>query len=227
MRRAAGQLPGGESSRTLAWAGMGGALWLLLLPVSLDSPAESGLIVRWLLLAILVLCPLGLHLAATPDRLGQPARPYRLAVLAHPAAALLAVVSLLLAPGPLAGLLALPWLGWTLLVAGFGFWRLLPRGFVRADEACIDLGLIYLAVGGFWLLIWRLGLSLFGFGPTVAALTAVHFHVAGLVALVLAGLAGRALAATASDAERWYRPVALAVMVGPPLIALGITFSFA
>ncbi|HLH24319.1 MAG TPA: YndJ family protein [Chloroflexota bacterium] len=203
-------------------AGLGAAIWLAWLP---RLAAEQGQVAALLLFAVLVLVPLALALAATPDRAGRHAWPYRAAVFAQPAAALLAAGSFLLPPSPAAALLALPWLLCTGLVALFGLWRLLPRGLSPAAEVCLDAGLVYLPIGGAWLVLARLGARPLGFSDVIVLLTAVHFHYAGFVAPLLAAMAGRALPDRKGLAARAYRAVAAGVVAGPPLLAAGFTFS--
>jgi hypothetical protein len=214
-------------------AGLGAAVWLGWLAV---FAGKQGPIATLLLFAVLVLVPLALPLAATPDRAGRHVLVYRAAVYAQPAAALLVAVSFMLAPGVGAALLV------TGLVALFGLWRLrrrvLPGGRAwrlgglscsavagSAAEVCLDAGLLYLPIGGVWLVVARLGMRPLDFPDVIVLLTAVHFHYAGFIAPLLAAMAGRALPANKCWARRAYRMVAAGVMAGPPLLAAGITYS--
>lgn len=143
----------------------------------------------------------------------------------QPFGAAIVIASFLLPQGILAAMLASVWLLVTGLIALFGLARLLSRGIVPAEEACLDVGLIYLVVGGGWLVIARYGLQPLGFGDTIVLLTAVHFHYAGFAAPLLAGLAGRML----HESSRWirwvFRITFVCVVAGTPLVAAGITFS--
>jgi hypothetical protein len=214
-----------RSPRLIAVAGV--AVWLASLVLLPGLGETSGTIARLLALAVLVLVPLALALAATPDRDGRHPWVYRAAVRAQPFAALFAVLAFFLPAGALAALLALPWLACTGLAALFGLARLLPRGLVRADEACFDAALLYLPVGAVWLLFARAGLRPLGFADVIVLLTAVHFHFTGFALLIVAGCTGRFLAAQHAPAYAWFRPVAAALILGTPLIAIGITFSLA
>jgi hypothetical protein len=100
----------------------------------------------------------------------------------------------------------------------------LPRGFHPAEEVSIDFGLVYLPVGGVWLVMSRLGLQAFGFGDTIVLLTAVHFHFAGFAAPILAGLAGRFIEAPVF-ARQIFRVSIAFLIIGIPLVATGITAS--
>jgi hypothetical protein len=128
-------------------------------------------------------------------------------------AAGLAAVSFSFAPGVGAGLLALPWLGATAALAVYGFVRL-------RTETAIAAGFLFLPVGGAWFVLSRLGASPMGFREPIVLLTAVHFHYAAFVTLVLVGLAGRVL-----GSGRIHRAVVAGTIAGTPLLAAGITFS--
>jgi hypothetical protein len=203
----------------------GSLVWLLLFAIPLSADATTAGIERLLLLAVLVVTPLALPLAGPADRAGRKALPYWAAVRGQPFAAALVVICFLLPAGVLAGLLAAGWLLVTGCVAAYGLVRLLSRGNLRADELCIDAGLLYLPVGAVWLLSARLGLNPLGFDDTIVILTAVHFHYAGFAAPLLAGLAGRLIAATRPAAWGLFRPVAGGVIAGIALVAMGITLA--
>ena len=144
-----------------------------------------------LLLAPFVIVPMGLRLAATPNRDGRHPASYRAAVwLALPAAVSL-MASFAMAPSRLAGVLAFPWLGVTLLAAIFGARRVAQRGVGPSEELCIDVALLFLAVGGAWGVLCRGFERPLGFDGLVATLTAVHFHYAGFTLCLFVGLAGR------------------------------------
>jgi hypothetical protein len=70
-----------------------------------------------------------------------------------------------------------------------------------------------------------LGANPLGFGDTIVLLTAVHFHYAGFVVSILAGMAGRALVSSTSALRSIFRLAAAGIGMGVPLVALGITFS--
>src|SRR5262245_43609119 len=109
-----------------------------------------------LLLASLVIVPLGLGLAVSPD-LRDRSWPWRMAVRLQFPAALALMASVALPAGVAAVLLAVPWLVTTGLVALHGLWRL-RRGSQATSEVCLDAGLLSLAVGGIWTAIARAGL---------------------------------------------------------------------
>ena len=80
---------------------------------------------------------------------------------------------------------SLPWLLVTALVALLGLQRILKRGLAPIEETAIDVGLLYLPVGGGWLVLSSAGLTPMNFSAEIVLLTAVHFHFAGFSAAVL------------------------------------------
>src|SRR4051812_23743633 len=92
-----------------------------------------------LLLASLVIVPLGLGLVVSSD-LRDRSRPWRMAVRLQFPAALALTASVALPAGVAAVLLAVPWLVTTGLVALHGFSRLW-RGSHATPEVCVDAGL--------------------------------------------------------------------------------------
>ena len=204
---------------------LAGALaWLFLLVLLPAEPQTIALITRLLLLAVLVFVPLALGLVAT-SRPARAAGHLRLAVCVQPFAAAAVVAAFLLPAGVLAGVLALSWLLFAGIVALLGLTRFFDGEVRDAAEQCIDVSLLLLPIGGFWLAMARFGVRPLGFGDTIVLLTAVHFHYAGFALLILAGLAGRRLRAGAPAVWRIFRLVAAGLIAGVPLVALGITFS--
>jgi YndJ-like protein len=203
---------------------VGAVAWAIILFVRTSTSYETELIDKILLLGVLIIVPLALYLVAMPDESGRHVLPYRLAVIAQPFGAAAAVASFFMPQGRPAALLAALWLIVTALIALFGFWRLLFRGVLTANELCIGAGLIYLPVGGMWFFMSRFGIQPLGFGDTIVLLTAVHFHFAGFAAPILAGLAGRTLD-DRGRATQLFQLAAAGIIAGTPIIATGITLS--
>ena len=145
------------------------------------------------LLAPFVTVPLGLRLAATPDRRGVDPLSWRVARILQLPAAIALAASFHFPTSRLAAGLALPWLVVTFLAAAFGMRRLVTRGIGPSEELCIDVALFFLAVGGVWAVLTRAVPRPLGFDPIVGLLTAIHFHYAGFALVLLVGLAGRRL----------------------------------
>lgn len=114
--------------------------------------------------------------------------------------------------------LASVYLLFTLFVAGCGLIRFLNRGFTHLEEFLIDMGLIYLAVGGAWFFAYESGMDT-GFSPMITWLTGIHFHYAAFLLPVFVGLIGRICKSV------FYKWVAASVLISPVIVAMGITFS--
>lgn len=216
-----------ERILNLWWVSLlaGSVIWLVELRRFLGIPTFFGQLNLLLLLAALIVTPLALRLLAQPDPDGRHSRWYVLAVALQPIAALLLVASLSRPSGLLAGVLAVGWLLLTVLVALYGLSRLRQRGLAPIAETCLDFALLYLPIGGFWTVLARLGVPFLQFDQLIVHLTAEHFHYIPLGGLLLTGLVGRKLPPTARVARRVYQFLAVSVIVGPMVVALGITFS--
>ncbi|WP_276273357.1 YndJ family protein [Haloarcula litorea] len=210
-----GEVPG--VAVTDASAVGGAVLWTALVAAGTFGPVE-----RALALAPLVLVPLGLGMAATAAFGGAAGRLVGAAAWLQPVGAVLLAASLALPVGGVpAAALATPWL---LVAAAIGFAAVLrtrARGGLALPETAADAGFAYLPVGATALLLHHLGVT-FWFDAAIVFLTAVHFHYAGFLLPVLTGLTGRC--AGGSD-DRLFRRVAGVIVVGPALIAVGISFS--
>jgi hypothetical protein len=179
------------------------------------SPFDPAWARLLLLLAPLVLVPLGLRLARGDDT--TDARLWQAAHIVQLPAAVLLGVAFLLPQGLPAGILALPWLALTGLLVLLGVRRIGRHGFGPLDALCVNAALVFMAVGGGWAVLQRLGERPLGFEAVIVLLTAIHFHYAGFVLPLLAGLAIRDLGGRTS------RLAGVGVLAGVPLVALGIT----
>jgi hypothetical protein len=191
-------------------AALGGILWLAFVAAVQPGWAES-----LLLLAPLVVFPLGLALLL-PRRQGAV---LRLAAAVQLPAAVSLLGAFALPSGVAAVALALPWPGFTLLLALAGLMDLcrgLPRS---AAEASAVASLLFPAVGGGWLVLSVLGARPLDFSPEIVRATAIHFHYAGFALPLLAWLTASAQPGAAA------RAAAVGVVAGVPLVALGITLS--
>jgi hypothetical protein len=188
----------------------GAGLWVAVVGGGWVLGAPLPLVEALLALALLVLVPTALPLlprwSPAVGRGGGPAT----ALLAGAPAA----IALVLPPGAGAALLAVPWLGFAVVLAArapgaaAGDRRVTQRLARVAAPA-------FLVVGALWLLADRAAVEPAGFGPPYVLLTAVHFHHAGFLATVLT-----------AAVERWSggrtaTGALLAVISGPPLVAAG------
>ena len=106
----------------------------------------------------------------------------------------------------------------TLVIASHGVNRFLRRGFTNTAEIMVDIGLIYIVMGGLWFLAFHLQLNT-GFSPIITWLTAIHFHYSAFLLCITVGLIGRL------HMTRYYKICCVVIAAGPMLVALGITFS--
>lgn len=202
-------------------AAAGGALWCTIFGLRLVELVSIGLIEQILLLAPLTIVPLSLPLLRSADDAPILQRIYQLVTILQPIGALLVLAAFLLPASFGAALLVTGWLGVTGLLALSGLIRFATRRRVDVSEISIDAGLVYIAVGGGWLVLSRLGANPLGFGDLIVLLTAVHFHFAGFAAPIITGVTGRFIKTN----QGWYTVSAGGVVAGMPLVAAGITFS--
>ena len=177
---------------------------------------------RVLCFATVVLVPIGLAVTDTPSRSGNNSGLYQLLVFTQPLSGLATLVSVSVATGQLAGFLALPWLLTSSVACLIGCCRLLSKPHLLAEEVSLDAGFIFLVVGGTWFTAARFDWNVLGFSDEIATLTAIHFHYAGFVSLIIAGLTGRRLANTALKTKTYHLTI-IFLISGVPLVALGIT----
>lgn len=196
---------------------IGAMVWVLMLAWQLPSPQTSAWAIALLQLAPLVLVPLALRLVE-PDGTWIVLRAaWRLAILWQLPAALLLAIAFLLDQSPLATALALPWLITTMLIAFTGVLRVRLEGWRSWQETATSAGLVYIAVGGVWTMLDRLGVQPLSFDPIIVLLTAIHFHYAGFLFPLFTGLAAKKLEGGVATLA------AVGVVLGVPLVAIGIT----
>lgn len=195
------------------------SLWLL--------PGQGVIrtIEQLLLIGVLVVVPLAVPLVIASEAAGPQLPLQRVLVVLQPIAALLTTISFFFPAGLTAAILASSWLLTAGLIGLFGLLRLWQRGLGSSAELCVQAGMLYLPVGGAWLVMGRLGANPLGFGDVIVLLTAVHFHYAGFAAPILTGLAGGQLERIRPGLRSAFLPVAVGVIAGTPLVAIGITFS--
>lgn len=194
--------------------------WIILLLF-----IELSIIEQLLLFAFFVTVPLTLLLTETKSRIGKLPGLYRVALYIQFPMAILAALSFLFPSGVIAGGLSLGWLLFTVTVALYGLLRFLERGWYMIEEVSIDVGLMYVALGGAWFSIHRFGIDMLDFNRTIILLTAIHFHFSAFVTPIFAGLLGRMLKIKEDHNRNLYRITVIGIMTGSILIAAGITYS--
>jgi hypothetical protein len=106
----------------------------------------------------------------------------------------------------------------TIMVAFYGISRFLKRGFIHFEEFAIDLGLIYLAIGGAWFFAYTAEMDT-GFSSLLTWLTAIHFHYSAFLLPIFVGFLGRIYK------PKSYVLVCSLILISPIVVAIGITFS--
>jgi YndJ-like protein len=129
-------------------------------------------------------------------------------------------ISFLYPVGITAAILCVYWLLICLCIAWGGINRLFTFRAESFPQFCVAVAECYIAVGGIWLVMSRAGLHPAGFQEPIVLLTAVHFHFAGFLSSIFAGLTYDQLQTT-----KWAKPrriILLGTLLGPGL--LGISF---
>lgn len=106
----------------------------------------------------------------------------------------------------------------TLLIGSMGLQRFLQRGFTNTAEVMIDIGLIYIVMGGGWFFAHINGIET-GFSPIITWLTSIHFHYSACLLCITVGLLGR------KWSGQYFTLCCSIIAAGPMLVAIGITFS--
>jgi hypothetical protein len=197
---------------------LGTAVWLGLVAGTWSGWPQLGVIELLFLLAPWIVVPLATTLIPPVNESDPPAeqRPALRWIIF--VAAALATISFFLPAGILSASFASAWLLVCAFFALRGLRRLWRHRAHSFSLFCFGAGEAYLIVGGTWLVASRLGLQPVGFQEPIVLLTAVHFHYAGFLSAVLAGLTYARLRET-----RWSKPLRAAlagVVVGPGLLGL-------
>ena len=167
----------------------------------------------------MVVVPLGFRLAPLK-------RPHALLVLrvaryAQPVGALGAVASFLLPIGGTAGLLAALWLVVCLIASLAGLVEIVESRSLHPTHLLPAASLGVLSVAAAWFVAFRAGND-FGYSPTIAELTAVHFHYAGFAAVMMSALVLEAVNTASVRMRRVAGGAGLLVMFGTPITATGV-----
>src|SRR5215467_13234488 len=197
-------------------AAMGGLLWLFLVFRTATGRFSLSIFDLLFLLAPWVIVPLTLSLvpASSGSRIKKVV-PNAILYFLLPGA-ILTTFSFRISAGRIAGAAATgPWLLVAAVLALDGLARLIRTRLKSFQEFCFAFGEGYMLVGALWLLASRLGLQPVGFREPIVLLTAVHFHYAGLMAAVLAGLA-----ASTTRTPLFLRVALSCAVLGPGLLGL-------
>jgi hypothetical protein len=198
---------------------VGALAWSGFVFMRVPSVSDGAWAHAFLLFAALVLVPLALELFRDPDEAASPLRWFSWIEHLQFPAALSLFIACWISPGAVAAAATLPWMALTMVMARLGWWRIRHGGLRRElDGLCRDAALIFAVIGGAWTLADRGGIRPLGFEPAIVALTAVHFHFAGLLLPLFAGLVQREL-----FFFRLASRAAVGVVLGVPAVAIGIS----
>ncbi|WP_273831682.1 YndJ family protein [Guptibacillus sedimenti] len=207
--------------KTSSFAGL--FIWIAFVVTKLiTTPIDTLQYVMILLMfAYLVLVPLTLNLVSQKKNVF-----YHYATRLQLASAVLTGISFFLEQGMLAALLAVPWLLTTSLIALYGVTRLLQTWKKSTIfDVLIQLGLMYVSIGGLWLILHRSGVQILHFSDVIVLLTSIHFHYAAFITPITMAFIGKRLLAKAPNLKPLFKLIAILVLFGPPFIATGITLS--
>jgi len=182
----------------LAWAAQ---FWMLQ-----SLPAESYWVVILLLFSAMVLMPLSRRLWDSESR--QEWRPK-----VESGSALLMTCTFFTNSAAE----AIPWLLVRSAVAIEAVRNCSRKTLRDPAELTLVSARIFPAIGAAWFVAHRAQWTPWGFDPLIVLLTAAHFHHAGFTLPLIAGLNARA------NPSCWTRFSCVAILLGVPLVAVGIT----
>lgn len=201
----------------------GAVLWAGLAVLAGLRRTPLGVIELLLLLAVLVMAPLGFRLCSGHDSESLAVRA-RFVQAFETVAALAVVASFWLRPGLVAAALSVPWFAVGVVVGVAGAWSFY-RGERRSlADLAVSLAGVDLAFASGWLVVSRAGLHPLGSQEPIVLLTSVHFHYSGFAVAVLAAAAIRACERRGVG-TRILRGIIGAVLFLPYLLAAGFVIS--
>ncbi|GAA0349125.1 YndJ family protein [Bacillus horti] len=194
--------------------------WLLLIIIFPIALIDSLLVFSYL-----IVVPLALEVTKTEHSQGNQARVLYVVRRIAPYAAVIGSWAFFIDVVWISIISSIIWLFFTGLVAYCGAIRLAERGvFSFSEESSIDIGYLYLFMGGAWSAIYHLGINVMDFGSTIISLTAIHFHYSAFVVPIFVGLLGRLLTIQ-EKRQRKYAWLVVFAVLGPLGVAVGITYS--
>lgn len=178
----------------------------------------TGLIAEFfVLLAILFFLPTALHFFEKEGKKHKEERLIGFLMKAFPLAAFCATAAFIYHSAWFAS----GWLLYTILLALFGFSRLLKRGIFPLHELMIDGAWMYLALGGLWFWLYTADIQVMTFSPIIVLLTVIHFHYSAFFIPLFYGFLGRQQAKETA----LYKAAGWVILLSPVMIAVGISFS--
>ena len=191
--------------------------WIIWTVGNYQSPLHSNWGRMLMLLAPLVIVPIGLNFMSNTPLLPQAHFTKKIEKWTLPAAICLAA-AYLFDQGIAAGLLSLPWFFITLAIAWSGVSGVSTSS-ANTTQVAISAGMLYLSVGGAWAVADRMGWRPLDYDPEIVFLTVAHFHYAGFVLPIVAGL-------VFGEIKNWLaKLVVYGILIGVLLVAAGIVAS--
>lgn len=213
------------ADRNLDSAKAGSAVWVLLAILHTARIMDLGVVPLAVLLAPLVVVPLGVMLSRRilTEKVGAVRSTTEAGGILI--GAILAAASFALPKGVASAALAAVWLA---VVGGISLselpiiWRSETH---LVERICFGAAFLYLPVGAAWLVASRFGISPIGFKEPLVLLTAAHFHFSGFAAPLLVGIGWRSLGSSRARLRRVYAALAMGAAAGPALVATGFVIS--
>ena len=201
--------------RTNATVGL--VLWLLLMMVHTPSPLSFEWPLGLIYLGSWALVPFSRALMVQDFPAMDSCVGKWIGRLQLPAVACVAVANLA-SSDLMRGLLVAPWQGLTLLMA-WQAWRVWRNEATDLARKISLFGWLQLPVGAAWLVADFIHFQPLGFDPQIVRLTAAHFHFAGFILPLMAGLL------LARNNNNICRIAAVGSTAGVALVAGGITLT--
>lgn len=178
----------------------------------------TGLIAEFfVLLAILFFLPTALHFFEKEGKKHKEEGLIGFLMKAFPLASLCATAAFIYHSAWFAS----GWILYTILLALFGFSRLLKRGIFPLHELMIDGAWMYLALGGLWFWLYTADIQVMTFSPIIVLLTVIHFHYSAFFIPLFYGFLGRQQVKETA----LYKAAGWVILLSPVMIAVGISFS--
>ncbi|QKS70080.1 YndJ family protein [Paenalkalicoccus suaedae] len=192
-----------------------GLIWSFVAPVSIVEISLG--------LAFLVLVPLLLNLVIPGEPVTAVERYIDILCKNSFPFAIFALIAITVDSAAMSIGFGLVWFAYTFAIGLGGGYRLLKRGLFPAEETIMDVGIMFLSVGGVWLVLSEGGIhQLLPYDELTMSLTAVHYHYSAVVIPILTGAFGRLLVREKRVTGSPYRYLAIGTAIGSPLIALGV-----
>jgi hypothetical protein len=202
--------------------GVGAVIWLLALVFSLSDFSQQTQIKLLIFFGIALITPLALRILQTFKPIDGFLPLEEILFWLQPAAIVLSGLALISGQGWVGGILSLGWAIFTLLMALNGLLSLVVKyPFFPIQALCLNMGMMFVAISGFWFWGYHVSSRFLGFSNTIVLLTAAHFCYISLGALILAGM----IAPYMQRFRRLFNITALILIGSPMLVALGITIT--